>query len=70
MHARTDRRPIFDDKVASSDMMKCTDAKKNEWLETTTNYLISKALEMRHFLQWAESCQDHEIFDAVVRCSR
>ena len=27
---RIDRRPIFDDKIASSDMMKYTDAKKNE----------------------------------------
>ena len=67
VHARTDRRPIIDDKIASSDMMEYTGAKKNELFKTTTNYLISKALEMRHFLQWAESFQGHEIFDAHVR---
>ena len=48
-------------------MMKYTDAKKNEWVKTTTNYLISKALEMKHYLQWAESFQGHEISDSHVR---
>ena len=48
-------------------MMKYTDAKKTEWVKTTTKYLISKALEMKHCLQWAESFQGHEISDAHVR---
>ena len=39
--------------------MKYTNAKKNEWLRTTTNYLISTAYEMKHFLPWAESFQSH-----------
>ena len=58
---------MFDDKLASSDLMKHTDAKKNEWVKTTTHYLISKKLDMRHFLQWAESFQGREISDAHVR---
>ena len=67
LHTRSDRRPIFDDKIASSDVMKYSDARRTEWVKTTTNYLISKALEMKHYLQWAESFQGHEISHAHVR---
>ena len=35
--------------------------------KTTTNYHISKAIEMRHVLQRAESFQGHEMTDAHVR---
>ena len=30
--------------------MKYTDAKKSEWLKTIRNYLISKAVEIKHYL--------------------
>ena len=65
--ARSDRRPIFDDKIASSDIMKFTDAKTIEWLKTAQNYLISKAFEMNHDLPWAESFPSHAITDDHVR---
>ena len=65
--ARPDRRPIFDNKIASSDMMKYRDARKNEWLKTTQNYIFFKALEMKHDLPWAESFQSHVITDDHVR---
>ena len=65
LHTRSDRRPISDDNIASS--MKYTDATRTEWVKTATNYLMSKAPEMRHYLQWAESFQGHEISDAQVR---
>ena len=51
------RRPIFDDKIVSSDMMRYADAKKTEWLKTMNNYLILKALEMKHYLPWPEHCR-------------
>ena len=55
------RRPIFDEKTATSDQMRYTGAKNKEWLKTTSNYLISKAYEMKELLPWAESFQSHEI---------
>ena len=48
-------------------MMKYTDAKKAGWLKTTQNYLISKALEMGHYLAWAESFQSSIITDDHIR---
>ena len=47
--------------------MKYTDAKKSEWLKTTRNYLISKAVEMKHYLPWAESFQSSVITHDHVR---
>ena len=47
--------------------MKYTDAKNAEWLKTTRNYFISKALETRHYLPWAESYQSSVITDDHVR---
>jgi hypothetical protein len=64
---RSDRRPIFDDKIASPDIMKYLDAKKSEWLKTTRNYLISRAIEMKHYLPWAEGFQSSVIIDDHVR---
>ena len=48
-------------------MMKYTESKKNEWVKTIQNYLMSKALEMKHYLAWAESFQSHVITDDLVR---
>ena len=55
------RRSLFDDQIASANNMKYTDAKKREWLRTTTNYSISKDHGSKHFLPLAESFQSHVI---------
>ena len=47
--------------------MKYFDSKRTEWLKTTTNYLISKVLEMRELLPWAESFQSQVIEHAHVQ---
>ena len=47
--------------------MRYTEAKSKEWFKTTTNYLISKAYEMKELLPWAESFQSHEITDDHVQ---
>ena len=61
-----DRRPLFDEKTATSDQMKYVDSRRTEWLKTTTNYLISKVFEMRELLPWAESFQSQTILDEHV----
>ena len=61
-----DRRPLFDEKTATSDLMRYNDSKRTEWLKTTTNYLISKVFEMRELLPWAESFQSQTILDEHI----
>ena len=55
------RRSLIDDKIAAADYMRYSDGKKEEWLKTTTNHLMSKAYEMKVFLPWAEGFQSHVI---------
>jgi hypothetical protein len=63
-------KPLFDDKVAISQDMKYSEDNKREWMKTTTNYLISKAYEMKYFLPWAESAQAQVITEAHVDALR
>ena len=51
------RRQLFQDKVAIAPNMQYTEEGKRGWLETISNYLISKAFELSMFLPWAESAQ-------------
>ena len=60
-HVGGDRKTLFEDKVAISVVGQYRDDQKHEWLESTRNYLISKAFEMDAFLRWAESAQATEI---------
>ena len=57
---------MFDDKIAAAEHMRYSDGTKS-WLKTTTNYLISKAHEMKDFLPWAESFQSQVITPQHVR---
>ena len=65
-HVGGDRKTLFEDKVAISPVGQYRDEQKHEWLESTRNYLISKAFEMDAFLRWAESAQAVEITHAHV----
>ena len=60
-HVGGDRKTLFEDKVAISPVGQYRDDQKHEWLESTRNYLISKAFEMDACLRWAESAQATEI---------
>ena len=57
----TDRKSVFEDKVAISPVGQYNEGQKQEWVKTTSNYLVSKAFEMAAFLPWAESAQAHPI---------
>ena len=57
---------MFEDKVAVSATGQYQEAGKQEWVETTRNYLVSKAFEMHAYLLWAESAQATTITDAHV----
>ena len=52
-----ERKSKFDDKVATAANMKYEPNAKLEWSKTIRNYLISKALEVHHLLNWAENVQ-------------
>ena len=60
------KKQIFEDKVAIAGNMQYTEDGKRTWLETTRNYLISKAFEMNAFLKWAESAQAATITDENI----
>ena len=62
------KKQIFEDKVAIAGNMQYTEDGKRMWLETTRNYLISKAFEMKLFLKWAESAQAATITDEHIAC--
>ena len=62
-HVGGDRKTLFEDKVAVSATGQYQDSTKQEWVETTRNYLVSKAFEMHAFLLWAESAQAMTITD-------
>ena len=61
-----DKRSLFEDKVAISSEMRYAEDSRRDWLKTTTNYLISKAYEMKYFLPWAESAQSQVINESHV----
>ena len=60
-HFIGDKKASFDDKIATSDNMKYTDAKKHEWVKNLSNHFISKVYEMKHFLPLAEGFQSQVI---------
>ena len=66
-HIGDAKRTPFEDKVASSPNMVFNADDKQGWVKKTTNYLISKAYEMKVFLRWAESAQSNTITDSHVR---
>lgn len=47
--------------------MRYKDTHKQEWLKTTTNYLISKAYEMAAFPLWAEQFQSRVITELEMQ---
>ena len=65
-------RPKFDEKTATSDRLKYQDDKAHQlkWIKTTTNYLIGRATEMEHMLNWAERFQSKEITEHDVSTLR
>ena len=52
-----ERKPVFDDKMATATNMKYDSSAKLEWFKTTRKFLISEAFEMCHLLNWAENFQ-------------
>ena len=62
----SDKKPVFDEKTATSDAMRYPEANQELWMKTTRNYLIGKANEMEQFLEWAESWKSHPISKAAV----
>ena len=65
-HVGGERKSLFEDKVAVSATGQYQESSKQEWVETTRNYLVSKAFAMSAFLLWAESAQAATITEAHV----
>ena len=61
-----DKKPVFDEKTATSEVMKYPESNQELWMKTTRNYLIGRANEMEQFLEWAESWKSHPISKAAV----
>ena len=61
-----DKKPVFDEKTATTEAMKYPETNQELWMKTTRNYLIGRANEMEQFLEWAESWKSHPISKAAV----
>ena len=62
-----ERKSKFDDKDATATIMKYDAKAKLECSKSTRSYLISKAFEMYHLLNWAENFQSTIISNRYIQ---